>query len=65
MDQSQSEPPEVVVTALCEVLDYLYDDERAHFLGSDPADQRGHIFASLVIIRAWLHGTGRVGPRKA
>ncbi len=56
MSPPVSPPSPAVVQAIAEVLDYLYCDQRAHFLGSPPEQREDHIFVSLLIISCWLAG---------
>lgn len=62
MSRQQPELPEPVLTALWTVLDHLYLDERAHYLGSPPELRPGHLFESLLLIHAWLHATEQPRP---
>ena len=40
--------------ALQAVLDYLWDDEAANYDSRAPQEKRGHIFAQLKTLQAWL-----------
>ena len=40
--------------ALQAVLDYLWDDEAADYGSRSPQEKRGHIFAQLKTLQAWL-----------
>jgi len=40
--------------ALERILDYLWDDEEAHYRDHEQAGLDGHIFESLVEVRRWL-----------
>jgi hypothetical protein len=46
-------PPQIR-TSLHQVVQYLYDDEKAHFEESAPGDRQGHIFKALDHLRRWL-----------
>jgi hypothetical protein len=52
----------VVVDALRELLDHLYEDAFASFLDASPEEREGHLFGPLLIVYAWLHATGRTRP---
>jgi hypothetical protein len=51
----QRNPAEECFThALQAVLDYLWDDEAADYGSRSPQEKRGHIFAQLKTLQAWL-----------
>ena len=48
------ELPTDIRRAIESVLDYLWEDEAAHYSGLSPdCDLRGHIFESLRVLAAW------------
>ncbi len=46
--------PDSVAAAVQEVLDFLFDDEKADFDAASPADRSRHIYLSLRRIETWL-----------
>lgn len=40
--------------AIERILDYLWDDEEAHYRDHNQVERDGHIFESLVEVRRWL-----------
>lgn len=56
MSPHEYRPSQHVIDAVTAIVDYLYADERAHFLGL-PSDERdGHVFVELLVVSAWLAG---------
>jgi len=49
--------------AIGQLLDYLYDDEKAHFEGCNPEGRKGHIFRSLHCLREWLEEVDNLDPQ--
>lgn len=56
MSPHEYQPSQHVLDAVTAIVDYLYDDERAHFLGSPSDEREGHIFVDLLVVSAWLAG---------
>lgn len=44
-------------TAILSVLDYLWQEERDHFLMNAPEDRADHIFSALQTLAQWLRQT--------
>lgn len=48
--------PKSISDALQEIIDYLWEDERQHFIESPPKTRDGHIFNHLSTVKSWLEG---------
>jgi hypothetical protein len=43
-----------LLAAVQTVLEYLYEDEQAHYRSCAPDERRGHVFESLRVIERWV-----------
>ena len=57
MTKQQTITPEQLRPAILTVLEYLWHEERNHFLMSPTPDQANHIFQALTVLARWLHDT--------
>lgn len=56
------QPPANIQLALQQVIDYLHEDERAHFQQCPPESRHGHIYFAVETLRQWLHCTRQESP---
>lgn len=64
--EARPEISKEIALALGTIVEYLWDDERKHFLANCPylPDFHGaHVFESLVTVRHWLEG--ELAPKSA
>ena len=55
-------PSAAVLVALASIVEYLYYDERQHYLDLPPDERGGHIFESVRVVLHWLADPPRRDP---
>lgn len=54
MNNRNTVTPTQLQQAILTVLDYLWHEERNHFLMSPSAERADHIFTALTVLARWL-----------
>jgi hypothetical protein len=57
MTHTEPVPTDELRQAIMTLFDYLWQEEREHFLTRQPADRAGQIFDALLVLARWLGQT--------